>query len=247
MPKLFNNATNKRGLIVYGGEASSDFGMVIEEAPAFDRPKRKATTYTVPGRNGVVLFQQDAWEDTTRSYNVFITDNAKDNLTDAVNAIEAWLNSQVGYTRLEDSFEPDVYRLAYYNGGDAFSNSMTQYGRATLTFSCRPERFYKYGENAITVTNGDSIFNATRFASKPLIYIRGTGDVTITLGGSTITATVNGFINIDCDSMNAYRYPDENENASITGAFPTIPPGSSTVGITGTTTLVTITPRFYTI
>ena len=26
MPKLFNDATNKQGLIVYGGEASSDFG-----------------------------------------------------------------------------------------------------------------------------------------------------------------------------------------------------------------------------
>ena len=41
MAKLFNELTNRQGLIVYGGEASSDYGMVIAEAPSFDQPTRK--------------------------------------------------------------------------------------------------------------------------------------------------------------------------------------------------------------
>lgn len=247
MAKLFNEFTNRRGLIVYGGEASSDYGMVVAEAPSFERPTRKQSVYTVPGRNGAVVFQQDAWEDVVRSYQVWLAENGDESLTELVDAFEAWLNSQKGYQRLEDSFEPDVFRLAYYSGGIGVSNHLTQYGEATLSFTCRPERFYKSGEQPVTVVNGDKINNPTRFAAKPLIHIEGSGTVTITCGGKTMNASVTDYINIDCEQMNAYRLPAENKNSQISGSFPVIEPGINTVGITGTVSLCTITPRYFTI
>jgi len=247
MANLFNQFTNRRGLIVYGGEASSDYGMVVAEAPSFERPTRKQSVYTVPGRNGAVVFQQDAWEDVVRSYQVWLADDAEKDLVDQVDAFEAWLNSQKGYQRLEDSFEPDIFRLAYYSGGIGVSNHLTQYGEATLSFTCRPERFYKSGEQPVTVVNGDKINNPTRFAAKPLIHIEGSGTVTITCGGKTMSASVTDYINIDCEQMNAYRLPAENKNSQISGSFPTIEPGINTVGITGTVSLCTITPRYFTI
>jgi len=247
MPKLFNLGTNKQGLIVYGGESSADYGMVVTEAPAFERPARKQTVYTVPGRNGAVIYQQDAWEDVARSYDIFLTKEGKADLAEAVDAFEGWLNSQKGYQRLEDSFEPDVFRLAYYAGGDSVSNNLMQYGEATVNFMCRPERFYKAGELAVTVTNGTKITNSTKFFSRPLIHIEGSGVVTFSIAGETIQATITDYINIDCDSMNAYRTAAENMNDKVEGTFPKIPSGINTVLITGTTTLVTIVPRFYTI
>lgn len=247
MAKLFNEFTNRRGLIVYGGEASSDYGMVVAEAPSFERPTRKQSVYTVPGRMGDVVFQQDAWNDVARTYQVWMADDADKSLVDTVDAFEAWLNSQKGYQRLEDSFEPDVFRLAYYSGGIGVSNHIMQYGEATLTFTCRPERFYKSGEQPVTVVNGDKINNPTRFASKPLIHIEGSGTVTITCGGKTMSASVTDYINIDCEQMNAYRLPSENKNSQISGSFPVIEPGINTVGITGTVSLCTITPRYFTI
>ena len=135
MPKLFNAGTNKQGLIVYGGESSADYGMVVSEAPAFEHPTRKQTVYTVPGRNGAVIFQDDAWEDVVRSYNVWTAFDV-DNLAEKVNAFEAMLNSMKGYQRLEDSFEPDVFRLGYYSGGDSFTNRMMTAGEATINFAC---------------------------------------------------------------------------------------------------------------
>ena len=171
MPNLFDSDTNKQGLIVYGGESSSDYGMVVAEAPAYERPKRKQTIYNVPGRNGSIIFQQDAWEDVNRSYKVWLAEDSSTSLVEKVNAVEAWLNSQNGYVRLEDNFEPDVYRLAYYSGGDGFTNNMIQYGEATLNFTCRPERFLKSGETAknINLTSGYlALTNPTKFASKPL-------------------------------------------------------------------------------
>jgi phage-related protein len=47
--------------------------------------------------------------------------------------------------------------------------------------------------------------------------------------------------------MNAYRLPAENKNSDVSGTFPTIKPGINNIGITGTVTSATITPRFFTI
>lgn len=248
MPKLFDEHTNKQGLIVYGGESSSDYGMVVAEAPAYERPKRKETIYTVPGRNGAVIFQEDAWDDVPRNYSVWLAEDRLDTLVEKVDAFEAWINSQKGYTRLEDNFEPDVFRLAYYSGGNGFSNNLTQYGEATLSFTCRPERFLKNAESPITVLNGDSISNPTRYTSKPLIHIEGAGTVTVAINGVMITARdITDYINFDCERMNAYRLAAENMNSKVSGTFPKIEPGSNSISITGTTTLVTIIPRYFNI
>ena len=260
MPNLFDNATNTQGVIVYGGESSSDYGMVVAEAPAYERPKRKQTIYNVPGRNGSIIFQQDAWEDVNRSYKVWLAEDANDTLVEKVDAFEAWLNSQKGYVRLEDNFEPDIFRLAYYSGGDGFSNSLTQYGEANINFTCRPERFLKSGDTPIVVDAGDIITNPTKFVSKPLIYIEAdpasgaiTADIWVSINGTTIKANVQGgYIYIDCGNLNAYRLPPAyvNANNQIFGDFPVIAPGSNTVWITvqsGTLNKVEITPRYFTI
>ena len=247
MAELFNEITNRQGLLVYGGEASSDFGMVIAEAPTFERSTRKQEVFNIPGRNGSVIIQQDAWNDVPRSYKVWLTKTGEEDLATSVDALLGWLNSKKGYQRLEDNFEPNVFRLAYYSGGSNFENHLTQYGNGTLTFTCRAERFYKDAEHPIEVTNGDKLNNPTRYTSKPLIHIEGTGAVTIAFGGATMSATLTDYINIDCDAMNAYRLPAENMNNKISGTFPTLQPGINTIGLTGSVTKVVITPRFFTI
>lgn len=253
---LFLVGVNTQGVITYDGVASTDYGIVVSEAPVFERPNRKQTIIQVPGRNGSVIFPEDAWEDVVRSYNVWLSENVTEDsggdksgyLVEYVDAFEAFLNSKKGYVRLEDNFEPDIYRLAYYSGGDAFSNEMTQYGRATLRFTCRPERFLKSGETPISVTNGDTLTNPTRFASKPIIHIEASNEtISVSIGGKTITAEVTDYINIDCERMNAFRLPVENKNDKISGSFPTIPSGSNTIGITGLYTEVRITPQWFTV
>ena len=250
MAKLFDNGTNTQGVIVYGGVDSSNYGIVVGESPAFERPNRKQTIIQVPGRNGSVLFQENAWEDVTRTYSVWLDEDIANNksLADKVNDYQAALNSLTGYQMLTDNFEPDVYRLAYYSGGDQFTNEMTQYGRANLRFVCRPERFLVSGADAVEVDNGDTLINPTLFASKPLIHIEASNEtISVSIGGKTITAEVTDYINIDCERMNAYRLPVENRNDKISGTFPTIPSGSNTIGITGNYTKVEITPNYFTI
>ena len=245
---MLNLGTNKQGLIVYDGVSSTDYGIVVSEAPSFDKPQRKSSVFNVPGRNGSVLFQEDAYNDVTRSYKVFLTDNARNNLNEVVNRFTDWLYSVRGYQRLEDSFEPDIFRLAYFSGGQNFSNEMMQAGETTLQFTCRPERFFKSGEQEIEISNGDKLVNATNYTAKPLIYIEASNEtVTVSIGGKSIVANVDDYIYIDSERMNAYRTAAENMNSEVSGTFPTIAPGENGIGITGTVTKVTIIPRYYTI
>ena len=258
MPNVLDGA-NKQGLIVFGGERSDNYGMVVSAPPSFERARRKQTIFSVPGRSGNVVFQEDAWEDVPRTYDVFIDENIQEDsggnivsgtLSERVNNFEAMLNSKNGYQRLTDNFEPDYYRLALYSGGDTFTNELLTVGRATLNFTCNPKRFLVSGETGIVVANGDTLANPTRFASKPLIKIEATNKtVSVAINGKTITAEVADYIYIDCDKMNAYRLATENRNDKVSGDLQTfaIPSGSSTIGITGSPTKVTITPNWFTI
>lgn len=253
MAKLYNIGTNKQGLIVYNGESSADYGMVISEAPTFEKPQRKQTAFTVPGRNGAVIFQEDAWEDVTRNYKVWLSKSKEADLAKTVNAFSAWLNSQKGYLRLEDNFEPDIFRLAYYSGGNNISNELMQYGETTLTFTCRPERFYKEAQAEVRCATSSpytSIYNPTRFTSKPLLHIEmnTTAKKKFQLGGKIFWLEgVTDYVNIDCETMNVYRQPGENKNSCFSGDFPVMVPGNNTMALISGVTYITVRPRFFTI
>lgn len=257
MSELFNSLTNKQGLVSFGGVASTDYGMVVSEAASFDSPTRKQTIYTVPGRNGSIIKQEKAWNDVTRQYRIWIDEQTEfdsggdivsGTLAERVRNLMAWLNSQDGYQRLEDNFDPDVYRLAYYSGGNELANKLTLVGEGTLTFTCKPQRFLKSGETAVEVTNGDVLKNPTLFDAKPLIHIEGTGNITIGTGGKTLTITgLADYINIDCERMDSYRLPAENKNSMVSGQFIDLVPGNNTIAITGTVTKVTIKSNYFSI
>ena len=253
----FNSLTNKQGLIVWGGESSTDYGMVISEAAVFEKPTKRTEVFTVPGRNGSIIFEDGSFDDVVRSYKAWIDeDETPDSggiihgtLAERVSDLTAWLFSKSGYTRLEDNFEPDVFRLAYYSGANDITNDLTEYGETTLTFTCRPERFLKSGEAAVTIANGDTVTNPTKFTAKPLIKITAAGTVTLSIAGVSIVAVVTDYLYIDCETMNAYRLTSENKNDKISGDFPVLKPGANSIGITvtGTLTKVEITPRYFTI
>ena len=251
---IYSLLTNKQGLIVWGGESSTGYGMVVSEPPAYDKPVLKQTIYNVPGKNGAIIFDEGAYEDTTRKYKVFVLEDEEEEsggaitgtLVEKVADLSTWLFSKHGYTRLEDNFEPDVFRLAYYSGGNEFINRLMQAGSAELMFTCRAERFLKSGDSAETHSSGDTITNPTKYTAKPLIHIEGSGTVTVALGGNTMTAVLgtSDYIDIDCERMNAYKGTTL-KNDKISGDFPVIKSGANTLTTTGTITKLTITPRYF--
>ena len=74
MPK-WNTLTNKQGLIVWGGEQSTDYGIVVSAAPAFDKPRKRTTVYNIPGRNGDIITQDGSFDNVVRTYKVWLAED----------------------------------------------------------------------------------------------------------------------------------------------------------------------------
>lgn len=135
-------ATNSK--IWFGGRL---LPCTVERFPAIKKAARKFRQYNVPGRNGDIFFQDDAFENVVASYDVYATD-------EIYGAIEAWKNLaavlyQKGYQKLRDTYDADHFRKAVFNGPIDVENSWNTHGRATIEFNCRPERYLVDGATSV--------------------------------------------------------------------------------------------------
>lgn len=230
--------------IAFGGDVVPAH---IASAPHIIRPTRKGTVTPIPGSSRELVEMEDAWESYDQPYSMFIGDGTPDSIQEALNEVARVLY-KTGLQVLLDDYEPDYFRLAYYQGPFDVENRYTRLGKFDITFRCRPERFLISGNNSVTVSSGDKLINPTAFAAKPLIHIEGSGSGTVTVAGTVMSFTdLVDFVNVDCDKMDVYRQPAENKNNLMTGEFPVLPSGENTISFTGGITSVTITPRYWVI
>lgn len=239
------------GNITWAGVALSsitanwtDGGVLIEHAPETNRPRRKFDRYEVPGRNGDVIISQDAFENVTREYDLVVYGGDYDQMAAD---LMTWLYAPEGYQRLTDSFDADVYRLAFASDETDIEDIMHTDGKCTVAFSCDPRRFLLTGERAVSFSASGSITNPTRFTAKPTITVYGSGAGTIAAGGKTveISSIYDGMV-IDAENCSAF-YGASNLNNLVSGSFPEIPAGTQTITITGGITLLEVVPNWWTI
>lgn len=242
-----------KGLISWNGVRSDQFGIEIEKFPNYARPQRKFDKYTIPGRNGDIVVMQDAWENVEQQYEIIAGDGEQSSVPGYFATIADWLCSPTGYCELWDDFDPGYFRLAYFSGNfDVEALSVGQYGRTTVTFICKPQRYLVSGREQVEFTATGQLFNFTSYRAQPLIFVQGTtnGNGTVTIGQTvyTITGIPAKGLYIDCDSMNCYDGDGANANSKVssnTGAFGRLEPGESAVGFTGAVSKVTVTPRWF--
>ena len=172
--------------IVFGGVDSADYGIYIGGEGVFNAPKRDAEMISIPGRNGAFVLDKGRFENIEVKYSAF---NYEPDLATFSANLEAFRNaicSKRGYHRLTDTFHADEYRMAAYIGG--LEIDPIDYNTAstfTITFNCMPQRYLTSGENEITVADGETITNPTRFDSQPMLEMQGYG--TVSFNGYVIT------------------------------------------------------------
>lgn len=232
-------------MIWWHGVCSDDVSVIVERYPNISIPARKQEKVSVPGRNGDILIQTDAFENVTQRYDIYISAE-KPKLPRIARLVAEWLCVK-GYQRLEDSYFLDSYRLASYAGSMEIENILNRFGRASIEFDCKPQRFLLDGEIVAEFNEAGEIVNPTPFASAPLIKVIGNGSGTVTIGEKTISLSgISGYVFLDSDIQDAYKGL-ENKNASMTGDFLKIESGLQVVSFTGGITGLEITPRWWTL
>lgn len=226
---------------VFNNKRSCDYGVWISGGGTFNAPARETEEIVIPGRNGVLTYDNGRYDAADVIYPAFISRR----FVERVDAFRAFLTSSVGLHRLEDTYHPEEYRLARFSGGFAVTPAVRNLaGTFEIAFRCQPERFLKDGEIPVHLEADGTLFNYTLFPAKPLITVYGT-DGSITVGGVTMTLSdLPGVAVIDCGAMEA---PGLNDHATLDdGAFPVLSPGLNDVVFTGFSS-VSIVPRWYTL
>ena len=242
------------------GKPSLDFGLIISGAGTMNSPQKRYEEVDIPGRNGKLLRNTDNFFNNVElSYESFVYENDdfiskymyKDHLDrrtlqEKMRALREYLGSRNGYVRIEDTYNPEEYRLGYFQGPlEAEIDQGLKTAQFTLTFMCKPQRFLKDGEIPHTFTASGTLRNNTEFVAKPLIRAYGTGTFTID-GVSIKINSANSYTDIDCDLMECYKGTTNcNSNVTLTnGAFPVLKSGDCSISMSGITKLE-ITPNWW--
>ncbi len=176
----------------FAGENSRNYGVYITGEGVFNAPERNVEMIDIPGRNGAFALDKGNFNNVEVTYPAGIVADTETDFADAVSDLRNLLCSQTGYVRLGDDYNPNEYRLAIYKSGLEVSHEGLLNGEFDIVFECKPQRYLKSGETAISVTSGDTITNPTRFEAHPLLEVVGYGSIAI--GGSGTIIAQNAII-----------------------------------------------------
>lgn len=229
-----------RGYVNFGGTDLSTFGVYVSGGGTFNAPTRAYDTVDVPGRDGAVILSEKRLENVELTYPAFVYTNYKTNMR----SLRSFLLSKIGYQKLYDTYHPDEYRLAVYQGGlEAETVEKLNAGNFDLVFNCKPQRWLTSGEITQTFTADGTITNPTYCNALPFIRVYGVGTLEIENYSLSITSA-DGYTDIDCDIMEAYK-GNENRNRFLQILnFPVLVPGDNDISFTGFTQ-VDIIPRWW--
>ncbi|MBP5311904.1 MAG: hypothetical protein J6112_03620 [Clostridia bacterium] len=241
--------------------------IIVRKSPSISRPARKYDRYSVPGRSGDIYIPQDAFDNYTQVYDLFLyTDEKGSELNELCEKIAAWLYTPNGYAELVDDHEDGYLRKAFFTGPFTVENDLTIFGRTTITFNCRPERFLKAGNDSIPGDEWLSLTNPTRQIARPVLDI----EIPVSFSGikiQTLYDTVTktwiytkqiGATHLTVDSdARAWmtEVPYAGKNVTLNGEMPLLREGETLVNVIGldasnnelTMPDWTITPRWWTL
>ena len=238
------------GLVIFNNRSSKDYYAEIESPPWYKTPARDYELTHVPGRNGDLLYDQGSYQNLDVTYTMSVVPPEGYTYAETMLKFQSWLHSGSGYCRLEDSYDPEHYRLACFKDESEIDNYFEKAGRVNVTFHCKPGRFLKDGEEPILMDEATKvIINKTEQNARPFFMIAGSGTGEFTVNNYTVTISEieNGMI-IDCDLMDCYKdNTNLNNRVSISPVddFPVFIPGRNVMTFSGGIEALVIIPRWW--
>ncbi len=118
-------------------------GIYVDSAISFNKPAKRVSTYSVPGRNGDLVIDEGTFDNVLITYPVFEKNTFPTEFDDIVNE----LASLEGYQRIECSNDPTHYRLGrFVVPQNPIAKRLNRDGYWQLTFDCKPQRWLLSGE-----------------------------------------------------------------------------------------------------
>lgn len=228
----------------FNGKNALTHGIRLQKPISFSGAEPVIEKVHVAGRNGDLTFDTGAYSNRTGQAECFCLQT---NVEAAVRAATSMLLGVKGYTRLECTNDPTHFWMARVANGPQIEDRMRTLNPFSIEFDCKPQRFIKDGEQAVSVASGTTIYNATAFDALPIVSIKGSGQGRLQIGEYVVEVqSLDGNLKLDCDLQNAY-YGTTNLNGTISAPnFPVLIPGDNKITYTGDWE-VEIVPRWWTL
>lgn len=229
----------------YNGKRSyDDFCLIITETPPFVIPEHDISFDSIEGRSGDLLTDNNRYKNVTKEYKVTaLTDDFS--LPLLVKKIAAWLVTSPNYHILTDTYDPNYFWYACYQGKISFADKLLKLGSTTLKFNCKPYKYSFEGQTPITLTTPQTIWNPEDAESTPYMKITGSGNVTLSINNASFAFTgVDGYIEIDGELMAAYKGMELQNDKISFASFPSLVPGANHIATVGNVSKIEIVPRW---
>ena len=230
---------------IYDNKNSKDFNIKIKSINNLSSPQRSIEKILVPGRNGELILDNGNFENFILTIECYLNCSSEDK--NAISKeIKKWLQSDFSYKKLTLSNDVEFYYEAYCDTKLDFEYVSSNFESFLISFSCKPYK-KEINEDIITITESINIYN-NYMPSNPLIKVVGSGDVTININNQKlILKGLEDEIEIDCESMNAYKKVNDNIvllNNKMYSDFPILEAGENQISFEGNVSKIEITPRW---
>ena len=222
-------------VIINGVNSTTINGLAINEMPPITKPSIRTNTEEIDGRDGDIVtrlgYSAYDKEMTIGLYGSYDLDE-----------IMSYFNQSgtiIFSTESDKYYNFEILEQIDYE-------KLLKFKTATITMHCQPFK-YEVNETPIALVSGDNIvLNKGNIYSKPIMYIEGTGTITISLGGNQVFNIVMGDnteIEIDIEKLEAYNPNDGTLlNRIVTGDYDDfrLESGNNTIALGGTITSANI-------
>lgn len=186
-------------VITYNGKSTKDFNMRVENALTHELSVHDVETEAVPGRDGVLLIDNQRLEPVERAFPLRMEDDVYPNTT----AIAEWLGIK-GWHDLELSWDDDFIYQATVINTISIEEVLKQLGKLRVAFLMHPIKYFKENPEK-NVSKDEVITNAGNVVAKPLIKLTGDGDTVITINGRrTVLEDIQDTIILDMKNRMVY-------------------------------------------
>lgn len=233
----------------YNGRKSTDFGLRILNELEFTAPARDVEFIEVAGVDGDIAIDKGRYKSFDKRIPVTLYIPKGKTLSDTVDEIVAWLLGTSGWHSFKLSMYPGHDYVAMFHEKLPIEDALRHFGRAVLYFRMKPNK-YITGQSSEVINNGQNIENKTYRIAKPLIVVRGNGDIDFQNNGTNWMHLrgVDQELIIDSKTMTAYSSDDRLQNnrilSNLRPLFPVLTPGDNIITWSGEVTSVEILPRW---
>lgn len=237
----------KRGQFIFDGVSSETLYTLIQNRPVIEAPLRKVEWRSPYGVDGDYPFDEGAYNNTEMS--LYMLTNGPNAIQDR-QALYDLLDTRGTYKEFIPYFDSEKKYRVMLKDKVQFENQYFFGEKQSLSvkFTVKPYKHLVDNDPIVFTTTSKTITNPTRYIAQPIITLKGTGAVTLTVNGIPFNIVdLPNIVTLDSERYSAYQESEQGVLTSMNTKvaskdYPIFKPGDNTVTVSGNVTEVSIKP-----